>query len=459
MPGPGAQSGSQSGHPEVPVRGLIAGFFLSVSLCAQSPATGWQRMPSLGTAPEVRYRLREDGQGLRLEVNPRDVDLSKWALHLWLGDPRIVEARQRHLAEIRDAIQDAERRLTEADHQEDPCQASLHAFLGKAFSARARFRAFDPYAHLRLFFQDPKAVSTEELRGIQLEPRKDAAGAVTFTGTIAFKGDLDAAAGTLGSLSYGLSYLPLENAGSRPGLRAPRTLPLPQPWKLEPFLAAGTPRLRLLLGHTEVEQIYMSKVGGYELAPLGQQDESACFGVEGRFVAPDVWSPWPRDAEIRLPAPGMRFQFSYIKGRGARLAIQAQPQKDPRLLDLAAHLNSHGEEGIQLLDCKDALGSTWVLLNITGDSRPGSPMGHCGAGQEENVIWLKLGPDGQLLKVESFLVDSCLESIDATFDRPGQGAWTWAWTDPEAHLDHTLSYDPQHPELGLRDATEPAEGD
>ena len=444
------------------MRAAIAAFCLSIGLCAQNPALGWQLMPSRSGAPEVQYRLKEEGQGLRLEIRPDDVDPKRWALHLWLGDPRIVEARQKHLSEIRDAIAAAQKLLKDPDHQLDYCQASLYTFLGKAIGARGRFRDFDPYAHVRLRLQATPGGPIERLRQIQLLPAKDKDGSPIFTALIPLQGGadaFDAASTQISALSYGLAYVPANTFGILPGLRDPRMLNLQQSWNLEPFLAPRTRRLRALLGPPDSDQIYMVDYEGFLLGGLGHVDEGACMGVEGRYMAPDVWSPWPRDSEVHLPTASNRLRFSYVKGRGSRLAIQVEHRNDPLLLDLADHLGSQGEEGIQLLDCKDTVDATCVLLKITGYSRPGSPGSYCGGGEEADLIWLKLGPDGRLLKIESFLVESCFESIDAEFDKPEKAPWTWEWDLYRTKTHHALSYDPDHPELGVVEKISPSEED
>lgn len=53
----------------------------------------------------------------------------------------------------------------------------------------------------------------------------------------------------------------------------------------------------------------------------------------------------------------------------------------------------------------------YLLLDISGPSKiPGGP-GYCAAGQEYNVVWLRLDSGLKLLDIKSALYDSCLESI------------------------------------------------
>ena len=443
------------------MRAAIVAFCLSIGLCAQNPAPGWQLMPSQSGAPDVQYRLREEGRGLKLEIRAEHVDQEKWALHLWMGDPRIVEARQKHLAEVQIAIRDEEGLLRDKDHHDDYCQASLHKFLGEAFMAKARFRTFDPYAHVCLSFQTTLVNSAEGLRQLALTPGNDEDGRPILFASIPFRGDFDAASDPIETLSYGLAYLP-RDAGSfpLPGLRYPHLLPLQHPWELDPFLADWTGRFRLLLGAPEPGQIYLNDHGRYSLGFIGQIYETACSGAEGVFLAPDFWSPWPRDSEVELPKRTARFKFSFVKGRGSYLAVQSADQRDPVVLDLHTYLSSLGEEGIELLDCIDAPSGTSVLINVSGLSNPYGGGGQCGAGSQTDEILLRLASSGKLTLAKGFNLMSCDDETGVEFK--GDNAdetWSWKWKLKDRHEMHIVSYDPHHPELGITERDEPIKGD
>jgi hypothetical protein len=438
------------------VRGLIAGFILSLSLYAQTPA--WQVMPSHGTEPDVHYRLREEGQGLRLDIRAENVDQGKWALHLWMGDPRIVEARQKHLGEVQTAIREEEKLLQDKDHHDDYCQASLHTFLGKAYMARSQFKKFDPYTHVRLSFQ-PADDESGDLRQLTLAPGKDKSGLPIFSVTIPFKGDFDSAGPQIETLSYGLVYLPREDRGL-PGLRYPHLFHLKQPWKLEPFFADWTARFRILLGTPEADQAYLKGPTGYEIGHLNQVSEVACSGAEGIFTAPEIWSPWPRGSETNLPSDSNRFKFSFVKGRGTYLAVQGADLRDPVVLDLHTYLSSLGEEGIEVLDCIDTPSGTSLRINVSGWSNPGGGGGQCGAGSQEDMLLLRLAPSGKLSLAKGFNMVSCDESTGTEFGNDNaDGTWTWWWNIRDRRETHTASYDPNHPELGLTEKVEPSQGD
>lgn len=457
---------------------ILFALVVSLGLWAQAVPQPWLRAPSLDHGPEVEYRFREEGKGLRLDFRPEKVDLTKWMLHFWLGDPQIVEARQKHLAEIRSAIQNAEALLKEPNHKNDFCQGSLHAFLGKAFVARANFRQFDPYAHVRLRFPSQSGWLNDGLPFVQLAPGTDETGAAMFSAVIPFTGQFHAASDPVSNLSYGFSYLLREKSSYQPGLQSPQVVPLQKPWRLEPLFASRTARVRFIQGQPDQGQIYIPDHEGYLFGRLGLAEESACYGAEGRFTAPAPWSPWPRESEVQLPARSDRFRFSFIGGRGSRLAVQVvrqegvslpnpKPflnsfgiwvvtQRDPIVLDLKPYLDSLGEYGIKMLDCVETPTNTFLILEVEGESRPGAGPTYCGAGVEGNLIWLNLGPSGTLIKAVTHRISSCFESIQAVFKKDTKnGIWNWQWEFYRKHEAHTLRYDPKHPEFGLIEDIEP----
>jgi hypothetical protein len=61
----------------------------------------------------------------------------------------------------------------------------------------------------------------------------------------------------------------------------------------------------------------------------------------------------------------------------------------------------------------DADGS--LLLFISAASRPGAPMGYCGAGQEDGLLLLGVR-NGALVQLDFMVLQSCLDSIDLAVD-------------------------------------------
>jgi hypothetical protein len=93
-------------------------------------------------------------------------------------------------------------------------------------------------------------------------------------------------------------------------------------------------------------------------------------------------------------------------------------------------------------------------------------MGQCGAGEEVDLVWLHLDAAGRARAQAAALVSSCWEA------RLGEAAppetldpkrpWIWAWEafhddEGSAGLVHSVTYDPTHPERGLKVQEQSAE--
>lgn len=426
--------------------------FLSLGLFAQDPA--WQMAPSQNRSPDVHYRLREEGQGLRLEILPDGVDTAKWALHIWLGDPRMVEARRKLLGESKAAIAEVAPLLKEPDHQEAYCQKNIAGFLEGARSALRHFRDYDPYDHMQLDFGVSKESTSPRLTLMNLIPAKDVNGATIFVAHLPFTGGFDLAKEDLSALSFGLAYVPKSNHARLP-LRFPHIMSLAEPWRVEPFLARGAQRMRILLGPSDESQACLAKPGGYVLARSGSVFGAACFGAEGSFSAPDVWAPIPATDEILLPSSSKRFRFSFLKGNGFSLAVQGQDWKYPVSIAVSEQPSSRGEEGIEVLESADSKDATYLLVQVTGFSRPGSPMSYCGAGEEVDLVWLKLGLDGRPEKTVTALIGSCLTSMELDSRRTDDGRWIWEGDEYGKRKHWKITYDPRSPDQGFTELGSP----
>lgn len=58
---------------------------------------------------------------------------------------------------------------------------------------------------------------------------------------------------------------------------------------------------------------------------------------------------------------------------------------------------------------------TSLVLFISAASRPGMPMGYCGAGQEDGLLLLAVR-NGALVQLDLVMLQSCLDSIDMAID-------------------------------------------
>ncbi len=91
---------------------------------------------------------------------------------------------------------------------------------------------------------------------------------------------------------------------------------------------------------------------------------------------------------------------------------------------------------------------SYVVLRITGPSVLGGGSGYCGAGEEENLVWMKISSTA-LLDVRAVRNRSCVFSIEPeTFELTGDGLKT-DFTDYTENKKFTLLYDGKSPEEGF----------
>lgn len=78
-------------------------------------------------------------------------------------------------------------------------------------------------------------------------------------------------------------------------------------------------------------------------------------------------------------------------------------------------------EKVILQSAKESNGFIYLLLDVTGPSKLPRDSHQCGAGNESNLIWLKLDKSWKQVDVKTFLYDSCWTDSAAMIDPP---KWT-----------------------------------
>jgi hypothetical protein len=124
---------------------------------------------------------------------------------------------------------------------------------------------------------------------------------------------------------------------------------------------------------------------------------------------------------------------------------------------LQEYVNSSGGYSHRLLDARTGDDKAlFLLIQTRGASRPDSPEGRCGAGEETNVTWLQVDSALRVVKGQTVLPASCLRAHE-----PAGGGAELA-SEPLSIAFHipgdsitTASYDRRFPERGLRVTTAP----
>src|ERR1700760_2481914 len=103
-----------------------------------------------------------------------------------------------------------------------------------------------------------------------------------------------------------------------------------------------------------------------------------------------------------------------IKLRWDEKTITAYEGNQKHLIELGKDVNANIIGSAKLQSAKEKGGFIYLLLDVTGPSRGRRPqaMGYCGAGEESNLIWVKLGSDWKKETSQSLLYESCLESLE-----------------------------------------------
>lgn len=148
-----------------------------------------------------------------------------------------------------------------------------------------------------------------------------------------------------------------------------------------------------------------------------------------------------------------------LKLRWNEKTITAYEGKQKHLIELGKDVNATIIGSAKLQSAKEKDGSIYLLLDVTGPSRGrrAQAMGYCGAGEESNLIWAKLGSDWKKETSQSFLYESCLESLEM-IDAP---AWNGSVlevrsTDYRKNIDQRVTYSLKQPEAGLQIVSGPA---
>ena len=120
-------------------------------------------------------------------------------------------------------------------------------------------------------------------------------------------------------------------------------------------------------------------------------------------------------------------------------------------------INSSGGYQHALLDARRGSdGYAYLLARTTGESRAGGGEGHCGAGEETDLVWTAVDSALQVVKTRAVLVASCLRSrepVGAATELAGE-PWSIAFYIPGDSVT-TVTYDRRAPERGIQTTTAP----
>jgi hypothetical protein len=148
-----------------------------------------------------------------------------------------------------------------------------------------------------------------------------------------------------------------------------------------------------------------------------------------------VWSSAqqkiPLGARLKLHWQGSSVRFSE-DGRTHEISLKG-------LFD-AVELKS-----VKLQSATESKGFMYLLLDVVGPSKLPRDNHECGAGNESNLVWLKLDQEWKLLDSKNFRYDSCWASV-SMIDPP-----RWAGDTLTVTTDNkVVTYSYKRPEEGLK---------
>ena len=102
-------------------------------------------------------------------------------------------------------------------------------------------------------------------------------------------------------------------------------------------------------------------------------------------------------------------------------------------------------DSVKLQSATESKGFIFLLLDVEGPSTLPRDNHECGAGNESNLVWLKVDQEWKLLDAKSFRYDSCWASISVIDPPRWEGDTLTVTTDNKV-----VTYSYKRPEEGLK---------
>ncbi len=145
-------------------------------------------------------------------------------------------------------------------------------------------------------------------------------------------------------------------------------------------------------------------------------------------------SPASTDVRVILSEPSANIVFAEFQG----LPISLRPFSGAAIITAAEILFATKKDEI-----------SYLVLRLEGPTNEGGGNGYCGAGHEENLVWIKLS-HAAVLDVRSVRFSSCAFSIDPLDGpRPTPDGLTIQFQSYSEGRKYVCSYDSAAPERGL----------
>jgi hypothetical protein len=136
------------------------------------------------------------------------------------------------------------------------------------------------------------------------------------------------------------------------------------------------------------------------------------------------------------------------RGRGRKLLVTSEGKA--HLLDLGDSIDAAKLRDVEILLITRKPDFLYLLLSACGPSKLKEDDRQCGAGDECNLLWIKVNTDWKISDSKSVRYESCWSPISSIDGYKVKGrTLTLAYDDLRKNVTYTLSYDADHPESGF----------
>lgn len=137
-----------------------------------------------------------------------------------------------------------------------------------------------------------------------------------------------------------------------------------------------------------------------------------------------------------------------LRPRGRRIVLTAGGRT--HALDLGDKLSAARLEAVELLFVTRRPDFVYLFADARGTSKLKSDMHQCGAGEEFDLVWMKLTPDWRLVEARAARYESCWGSTTSEDGyRVERNTLRIAYSDFQRKLECRLTYDADQPERGF----------
>jgi hypothetical protein len=148
-------------------------------------------------------------------------------------------------------------------------------------------------------------------------------------------------------------------------------------------------------------------------------------------------SAWGQKSDYKIRAKGLQLVVAY---EGRAHTLNTVEQIDAALVT---------EAEILFADRKD--GFTYLVIDVSGQSKKKQDDRQCGAGTESNLLWIKLDAAWKIADINSARYESCWSSVDSLEGyRINKNVLTIEFNNFRDDLNVKISYDSNQPEKGFR---------